>query len=139
MLTRRAPTILRICQLLRTTVRSLALLAGAVLYVLAWLFAGTTGAWLALACNLVLSAGAWDAYHTVGGLIVWSRLHWWQAPLVLVLFAAGYLVPPVVIWRGLRQACRARQAQLATRPAEIARLERELGMDSQKRTGGMPE
>jgi hypothetical protein len=136
MLTRRTLAILRMRSLLPTTVRTLALLAGAVLYVLAWVFAGDTGAWLCLLSNLVLAVGAWPLYSTLAGLVHWDRLTWWQRLLVALKYLLGYVVPPIIIWRGLRQAWRARRDALAAQPAQIARLERDLGLD---RTEGTAE
>jgi hypothetical protein len=128
MLNRRALVILRMKSLLPTTVRTLALLASAVLYVLAWLFAGSTGAWLVLACNLVLAVLAWPAYSTLGGWVRWSRQRWRQRVGMLALYLLGYVVPPIVIVRGLQQAWRARQAAIAERPGQIARMEKDMGL-----------
>ena len=79
------------------------------------------------------------AHSTLAGLVRWGRLSAWQRVLVALLYLLGYVVPPIVIVRGVQQVWRARQAQLAARPAQIAQLERELGLDERKRTGGMAE
>jgi hypothetical protein len=128
MLTHRALALLRLRQLVPTSGRTWTLLGGALLYVAAWIFAGDTGATLALLCNVLLAIGAWDVYRTLGGLVTWRRLRWWQAVLVALLYAAGYLVPPVIILRGLSQAWRARREALAARPGQIAELEKDLGL-----------
>jgi hypothetical protein len=113
MLTRRALAILRMRSLIPRTARTLALLAGALLYVLAWLLAGQAGAWLALACNLVLAVFAWPVYSTLGGLVRWDRLTWGKRVLVGLVFLLGYVAPVLVIWRGFRASWRARRDALA--------------------------
>jgi hypothetical protein len=128
MLRSRVLTILRSRDLVPTSLRVPALLVGAVLYVLAWVFASDTGAWLCLACNVVLLVGAWPLYRDLAGLVRWGRLNTWQRIGAAVLYLLGYVVPFPVIVRGLQQAWRARQARLAARPGQIAKLEKDLGL-----------
>jgi hypothetical protein len=125
----RTVTTLRIGSLLPSRRRAWLLLALSVAYVLSVVLAlVSNGMW---ATRLLLANGGaavldWRGYWRLGYRITWRRLNAWAKLGLLLMWVL--VAPAFLLYDGLHSAWRARRRALRTRPADIAQLERELGL-----------